>query len=57
VRVPAYITLRGAGAALTALHLDFDPSDFGLLHCIASAAPFLTALKLVEQCHNTVNFT
>jgi hypothetical protein len=52
--LPAFQVLGGRlfeGAALTVLHLDFDPADLGLLRCIANAVPSLTALKLTEQCH------
>lgn len=53
IRIPAYKILQSAtsGTHLTVLHIDFDPTDFGLLRCIAGGAPSLTALKLTEENH------
>lgn len=51
--LPIFQLLRGTifgSTSLTALHLDFDPMDRGLLRCIAHAVPGLTALKLTERC-------
>lgn len=50
LRAPISISLAGgmACAALTVLHMDFDPTDRGLLLSIANGAPLITALKLSE---------
>lgn len=55
-RVPVYRVLQSAlySTHLTVLHIDFDPTDFGLLRSIAENAPSLTALKLTEECHTTM---
>jgi hypothetical protein len=41
--------MLSSAATLTVLQLDFDPSEFGLLRCVANVAPLLTALKLIEK--------
>lgn len=49
--IPNILRMGAPYLNLTALHIDFDPSDFGLLRCVSRTAPFLTALKLTELCH------
>jgi hypothetical protein len=55
-RLPLFQVFCGThfeSTSLTVLHLDFDPSEFGTLRCIAHTAPLLTVLKLIEQHHST----
>jgi len=54
-RTPVFRIVQSAvGAHLTVLHIDFDPTDFGLLRSIAENAPSLTALKLTEECSSEI---